>query len=97
MDFCCFFQGIGKDVPRSQRGPPSWEITDYRPYITWVFMGYFIPKNPKVEHNKYDGYTVRGTPKCPLIGENYYLFSWPDVGLPNVTLTAVELIENMSP
>ena len=32
-----------------------------------VFMGFFIPKNPKVEHNKYHGYTARGTPNCPLI------------------------------
>ena len=36
----------------------------FKPYITWVFMGYFIPKNPKVEHNH--GYTVWGTPNCPL-------------------------------
>ena len=28
-----------------------------KPYITWVFLGYIIPKNPKVERN----YTVRGT------------------------------------
>ena len=32
-------QGIGKDVPRSER-TPSWEIPNYKPYITWVFMGY---------------------------------------------------------
>ena len=23
----------------------------YKPYSSWVFMGFFIPKNPKVEHN----------------------------------------------
>ena len=45
---------------------PSWEIPTNKPYSTWVFMGFFIPKNPKVEHNKYHGYTVRGTPNCPL-------------------------------
>ena len=26
----------------------------YKPYITWVFMGYIIPKNPKVEHKSLD-------------------------------------------
>ena len=34
----------------------------YKPYSSWVFMGFFIPKNPKVEHNIYHGYIVRGTP-----------------------------------
>ena len=33
-------------VAWSQR-TPSWEIPNYKPYITWVFMGYFIPKNPQ--------------------------------------------------
>ena len=32
----------------------------------WVFMGFFIPKNPGREHNKYHGYIARGTPNCPL-------------------------------
>ena len=27
---------------------------------SWVIV--IIPKKPKVEHNKYHGYTVRGTP-----------------------------------
>ena len=31
---CLMYQGIGRDVPRSQRGPPMGN-----PYITWVFMG----------------------------------------------------------
>ena len=29
--------------------------------ITWVFMGKLSPRIPR-EHNKYYGYTVRGTP-----------------------------------
>ena len=40
------------------------------PYVSpknsWVFMGKLSPRNPR-EHNKYHGYTVRGTPNCPLI------------------------------
>ncbi len=32
-------QGIGKDVPRSQR-TPSWEIPMTKPCITWVFMDF---------------------------------------------------------
>ena len=32
------YQGIGKDVPQTQR-TPSWEIPVSKPYITWVFMG----------------------------------------------------------
>ena len=31
---CLMYQGIGRDVPRSQLGPPMGN-----PYITWVFMG----------------------------------------------------------
>ncbi len=40
----------------------------YKPYIVSIY-GYLwviIPKNPKVEHNKYHGYTARATPNCPL-------------------------------
>ena len=47
----------------------------YKPYITWVFMGDFIPKHPKVEHNKHHGSTrTLGAPTrpCPLILA-YYL------------------------
>ena len=59
------FQGIGRDVLRAQRtlmGNPC-----IRP-IQWVFMGY----NPQeslenTTNTKYHGYTVRGTPNCPLI------------------------------
>ena len=39
------------------------------PYISLIARGYLwviIPKNPKVEHYKYHGYTDRGTPNCPL-------------------------------
>ena len=37
------------------------------PYLSPISRGYLwviIPKNPKVEHNH--GYTVKGTPNCPL-------------------------------
>ena len=41
----------------------------YKPYITWVFMGFFIPKNPQREH-QLDTVRVdvreRGTPNCQL-------------------------------
>ncbi len=37
----------------------------YKPYSSWVFMGKLSPRIPR-EHNKYQGYTVRGTPHCPL-------------------------------
>ena len=33
-------------VSRAQRGPPIWEIPDYKPYKTRVFLGFLIPKNP---------------------------------------------------
>ncbi len=46
-------QGIGKDVPRSQRtlmgNPYIYILYIYiiiKPYNLWVFMGFFIPKNP---------------------------------------------------
>ncbi len=69
-------QGIGKDVPRSQCGPPSWEIP-----ISPIVRGYLwviIPKNPIREHNKYHGYTVRGTPV--LVPWNIFQRSpcWPE-------------------
>ena len=35
------------------------------PYIVGIY-GLWSPRIPK-EHNKYHGYTVRGTPNCPLI------------------------------
>ena len=40
------------------------------PYISTKNSGYLwiiIPKNPYREHNKYHGYTVKGTSNCPLI------------------------------
>ncbi len=64
----CFFvveiQGSSLDVPRAQR-TLSLEIPNYKPYSSWVFMGKLSPRIPK-EHNKYHGYTVRGTPNYPL-------------------------------
>ena len=39
------FQGSSLDVPRAQRGPPSWEISKNEPYSSWVFMGY-NPQEP---------------------------------------------------
>ena len=49
------------------------------PYISpiwWVFMGY----NPheSLENTNYHGYTVRGTPNCPLhidLGNIWYRYS----------------------
>ena len=59
-------QGIGKDVLRSQRiTRENGKSLYYKPYITWVFMGKLSPRIPR-EHNKYHGYTVRGTPNYPL-------------------------------
>ena len=37
----------------------------YKPYSSWVFMGKLSPRIPR-ERNKHHGYTVRGTPNCPL-------------------------------
>ena len=40
------------------------------PYISPIARGYLwviIPFGIPREHNKYHGYTVRGTPNCPLI------------------------------
>ena len=42
---------------------PLWESL-YKPYSI------YSPKNPR-EHNKYHGYTVRGTPNCHLKCINY--------------------------
>ena len=62
-----FCQGIGKDVPRSQRTPMGNPyISPIYPYSTWVFMGYY-PQESLYKPYKYHGYTVRGTPNCPLI------------------------------
>ena len=63
-------QGIGKDVgPRAQCGPQSWGKSRNRSPITRGYLWFTIPKkSPRIfrEHNKYHGYTVRGTPNCPL-------------------------------
>ena len=63
-----YHQGIGRDVPRAQR-TPSWEIpqkSPIYPYNMWVCMGYY-PQESLYKPYKYHGYTVRGTPNCPLI------------------------------
>ena len=44
---------------------PLWEIPILALYFVGIYGGKF-PRIPK-EHNKYYGYTVRGTPNCPLI------------------------------
>ena len=41
-------------------------ISPIYPYNTWVFMGYY-PQESLYMPYKYHGYTVRGTPNCPLI------------------------------
>ncbi len=76
----------------------------YTPYITWVFMGYFIPKNPKVEHNKYHGYIVRGTPNCPLIMygifayiHEYYYPKYPDPSKVPILRTRTPAIQVPTP
>ena len=39
-----------RQTPANLPPPGKWEIPDdISPNITWVFIGYFIPKNPKVE------------------------------------------------
>ena len=44
---------------------PIWN--PYRSPISRGYLWNIIPKNPKVEHNKYHGaHTVRGTPNCPI-------------------------------
>ena len=56
------------NVPRHGKSP-------YKAYITWVFMGKLSPRIPR-EHNKYHGYTVRGTPHCSLIQGLNVAFWW---------------------
>ena len=41
-------------------------ISPIYPYNTWVFMVYY-PQESLYKPYKYHGYTVRGTPNCPLI------------------------------
>ena len=60
-------QAISLVVGCTPKGPtvgvPWWEISKKKNCIKWVFMGYFIPKNPERTPAKYHGYTyVRGTP-----------------------------------
>ena len=50
--------------PGSQR-TPMVEIPKKRP-IQWVFMGYNPQESLENTINKYHGYTVMGTPDCPL-------------------------------
>ena len=45
--------------------PGKWEIPNYKPYSSRVFMGKLSPRIPR-KHNKNHGYSVRGTPNCPL-------------------------------
>ena len=45
---CLIFQGIGRDVPRSQRGPPYWEIPMIyiSPKKSWVSIyGLNVPES----------------------------------------------------
>ena len=48
---------------RTPMGNPY--ISPIYPYNTWVFMGYY-PQESLYKPYKYHGYTVRGTPNCPL-------------------------------
>ena len=39
---------FGKEVPLRAQRTPSWEIPNYKPYITWVFMGKLSPRIPRL-------------------------------------------------
>ena len=56
-----YIQGI---VGRTPTNVPYGKSL-YKPYIMGIY-GLESPRIPR-EHNKYHGYTVRGTPNCPLI------------------------------
>ena len=49
------FQGIGRDVPLLSTHPVMGN--PYRIALYYVGIYGYIPKNPKVEHNKYHGHT----------------------------------------
>ena len=59
-----YCQGIGQGCTPNPN-VPLWEIPEYKPCIVGVY-GLQSPRIPR-EHNKYRGYTVRGTPNCLLI------------------------------
>ena len=64
-----FFSGDRQGcTPRAPTWVPWWEIPFFKPYMLLVFMCFFHPQE-SLENtiNKYHGYTVRGTPNCPLI------------------------------
>ena len=46
----------------------------YKAYIVGIY-GQVTPRIPR-EHNKYHGYTVRGTPHCPLKTTVWPTFSY---------------------
>ena len=56
----CFFQGrsarMYPDLPTW--APGKWEIPNYKPYSSWVFMGKLSPRIPRLNTiNKYHGST----------------------------------------
>ena len=63
----------GPNVPRHGKSL-------YKPYSSWVFMGKLSPRIPR-ENNKYHGYTVRGTPNCPLIVSSHPSYEKRSVNL----------------
>ena len=61
------FQGIGRDVgPRSQRGPPMGNPFLLALYYVGIYGLYYYSLRIPIKHNKYHGYSVRGTPDSPL-------------------------------
>ncbi len=53
--------------PRSQRGPPSWEIPMAKPYSLRVFMGFFHPEGIP----RFIGPVVYANPEKKTAGTNH--------------------------
>ena len=64
-------------APDPNVGPPENGNSRYsKPYITWVFMDKLSPRIPR-KHNKYHGYTVRGTPFPVPLKKGRFFISLP--------------------
>ena len=62
LDHKCRLKGVSP-YQRTPENGKSRTISRISRGNLWVFSSPRIPR----EHNKYHGYTVRGTPNCPLI------------------------------
>ena len=71
-------QGSSWDVPRSPR-TPSWEIPQYKPYSSWVYMGKLSPRIPRL-----NTINTMGT----LLGV-HLIVPWekPPLNIPTITKT----------